>query len=193
MSMRVCFPNRVGTLRRPRPDTHAPGRPVHTVRLDQAKLGIGLLPIVPIGITFILVPLFIPTHGTNKYPRIVRPHFFPWALTCLVFGVLSCVLVGVRLNSLIGLGQVVNMDKNIGKSKQFYYNGTRKVSRHGSSSRGWRELIIRRVGERSRSSCRSSCAHFTEHSRSSTRCSGTTIRALRCLGITGALTDGSNR
>lgn len=83
---------------------------------------------MPIGITIVLLPLFIPTHGTNKYSRMARPHFFPWALACFIFGVLSCVLVGVRLNSLIGLGQVENMDKNIGKSKQFMYNGTRKVS-----------------------------------------------------------------
>jgi hypothetical protein len=100
---------------------------VRAVRLDQAKLGIGLLPIVPIGITIVLVPLFVPTHGTNKYSRIARPHFFPWALTCLVFGVLSCVLVGVRLNSLIKLGEVENMNKNSAKSKHFIENGTRKV------------------------------------------------------------------
>ena len=125
--MRMCFSTRGGTLHRPRPLTHASGRLIHTVRLDQAKLGIGLLPIVPIGITFVLVPLFIPTHGTNKYPRIARPHFFPWALTCLVFGVLSCVLVGVRLNSLIKLGEVENMNKNSAKSKHFIENGTRKV------------------------------------------------------------------
>ena len=97
------------------------------IRLDQAKLGIGLLPIVPIGITIVLVPLFVPTHGTNKYSRIARPHFFPWALTCLVFGVLSCVLVGVRLNSLIKLGEVENMNKNSAKSKHFIENGTRKL------------------------------------------------------------------
>lgn len=101
---------------------------MRAVRLDQAKLGIGLLPIVPIGITIVLVPLFVPTHGTNKYSRIARPHFFPWALTCLVFGVLSCVLVGVRLNSLIKLGEVENMNKNSAKSKHFIENGTRKVS-----------------------------------------------------------------
>ena len=41
---------------------------------------------------------------------------------------MNCVLMGVRLNSLIRLGQLTNMDKNEGKSKQYYEVSTRKVS-----------------------------------------------------------------
>lgn len=96
--------------------------------MDQAKLGIGLLPIIPIGLTLIFLSLFIPLHASNKYPRLARPHFFPWAITCFGFGILNCVLMGVRLNSLIRLGQLTNMDKNEGKSKQYYEVSTRKVS-----------------------------------------------------------------
>lgn len=99
-------------------------------KMSTSGLGIGLLPLPLISSLLIVLSLFIPLHATNKRPSLARPHFLPWTFTCFTYGILLCVMFGVRLNSLIAVEGVLGEAKvdEYGKGKVGYYTyGMRKM------------------------------------------------------------------
>ncbi|KAJ9096405.1 hypothetical protein QFC21_005227 [Naganishia friedmannii] len=69
-------------------------------RLNAGQLGIGILPVVNIGLTLAIISMIIPMYATNASRRRARPHFFPWALAMVTFLGGTAVVLGVKLHTL---------------------------------------------------------------------------------------------
>jgi hypothetical protein len=92
-------------------------------------LGIGILPLVTVGLFLATLTMLIPTYATNAHRLRARPHYLPWTIFMILFLGGMAVVVGVKVHTLyrtetlLGLAKV---DKTSSK-KPFTY-GLRKVS-----------------------------------------------------------------
>lgn len=92
-------------------------------------LGIGILPLVTIGLVLATITMLIPTYATNAHRLRARPHYYPWAFFMMLFLGGMAVVIGVKLHTLyrtetlLGLAKV---DKTASKNPFKY--GLRKVS-----------------------------------------------------------------
>ncbi|KAJ9114314.1 hypothetical protein QFC22_005766 [Naganishia vaughanmartiniae] len=97
-------------------------------RLNAGQLGIGILPVVTIGLALAIISMIIPVYATNASRRRARPHFFPWALVMVIFLGGMAVVLGVKLHTLYRTETLLGaakIDKTA--SKNPFSNGLRKM------------------------------------------------------------------
>ncbi|KAJ9127431.1 hypothetical protein QFC24_000839 [Naganishia onofrii] len=97
-------------------------------RLHAGQLGIGILPVVNIGLTLAIISMIIPMYATNASRRHARPHFFPWSLVMVIFLGGMAVVLGVKLHTLYRTEALLGAAKiNKTASKNPFSNGLRKL------------------------------------------------------------------
>jgi hypothetical protein len=87
-------------------------------RLNAAQLGIGILPLVTVGLFFAIITTIIPTYATNALRRRARPHYYPWAIFMIIFLGGMSVVLGVKIHTLFRTGTLLGekVDKTVSKN-----------------------------------------------------------------------------
>lgn len=92
-------------------------------------LGIGILPLVTVGLFLATLTMLIPTYATNAHRLRARPHYFPWTIFMVLFLGGMAVVVGVKVHTLYRTETLLTLAKvDKTTSKNPFKNGLRKVS-----------------------------------------------------------------